>query len=367
VIDPIQQRKAEHLAVAASGEAEARLAAGWSDIVLRPASLPETALERIDCSQVLLGRRLRFPVVIAGMTGGFDRAAEVNAVLAQAAESFGIAMGVGSQRAALANTALSQSYEVARRLAPSAFLIANIGAPQLIRQGEADALSVAAARRAVEMIGADALAVHLNYLQELIQPEGDHRARGCAEAIARVSSELPLPLIAKETGGGMTRRTAAILRACGTAALDVGGRGGTSFAAVEGMRAAGQGDARHALLGERFRDWGIPTPVAVLEAAQEGLPVIATGGIRTGLEAAKAIALGATAVGIGRPLAQAALQGSGAVERWLERFLGELRLAMFLSGSATVADLRRQPPIVLGRTREWIHELTETTKASGRI
>jgi isopentenyl-diphosphate delta-isomerase len=200
-----------------------------------------------------------------------------------------------------------------------------------------------------------------------VQPEGDHRARGCAAAISRLSAEMQVPLIAKETGGGMSRQSASTLRACGVAALDVGGRGGTSFAAVEGMRAGGLGDASHARLGELFRDWGVPTPVAVLAAVPEGLPVIATGGIRTGLDAAKAIALGATAVGIGRPLVQAALRGSGEVERWLQRFLAELRAAMLLTGARTVADLRRNRPIVLGDTRRWIRQLADSTKASDRI
>ncbi len=365
--DSIQRRKAEHLDLAAGGDSGARLAAGWHDVALRPAALPEIDVDQIDCSQLLLGRRLRFPLVIAGMTGGFDRGAEVNAVLAEAAEAFGVAMGVGSQRAALSDAGPVRSYAIARRLAPTALLIANVGAPQLIAQDEARALSLAAVHHAIDMIGADALAVHLNYLQELVQPEGDHRARGCAEAMARLSAELPVPVIAMETGAGMTRECALALRACGVAAIDVGGRGGTSFAAVEGMRAAGLGDMRHARLGELFRDWGIPTPVAVLEAVPVGLPVIATGGVRTGLDAARAIALGATAVGVARPLAQAALQGRSAVERWLRRFLDELRVAMFLTGSRTLAELRANRPLVLGQTREWVRQLAEATKASDRI
>ena len=213
---------------------------------------------RLTARVSFLGRRLRLPLIIAGMTGGTPTAETVNAVLASAAESFGIALGVGSQRPALRSLELAGTYRVARRNAPTAFLIANVGAPQLVAQDDASALTHAEICDAVDMIEADALAVHLNFLQELVQPEGDHRARGCAQAIAALAASVRLPVIAKETGGGMTRRTAVTLSACGVAAIDVGGRGGTSFAAVEGLRAAAAGDSLHQDLGYRLSGVGHP-------------------------------------------------------------------------------------------------------------
>lgn len=359
VVDSLQRRKEEHLSLAAHADVESRRGAGWDDVQLLHVSLPELDLDEIDCSQPFLGRPLRLPLVIAGMTGGMPRAGEVNGVLARAAESFGIAMGVGSQRPALRTAELADTYGIARRNAPSAFLIANIGAPQLIAQGTAAPLSPAQVETAVGMIEADALAIHLNFLQEMVQPEGDRRARGCHDAIARLAAGSRVPVIAKETGAGMTRRTAAALQRCGVAALDVGGRGGTSFAAVEGLRAAAEGAALQERLGAVFREWGIPTAVAVTEAATAGLPVIATGGVRSGLDAAKAIALGATLAGVARPLIQCALEGLDAVDAWLRRFEAELRTAMFLTGSRTVDDLRSQRTVVLGETLAWLRQLSD--------
>ena len=207
------------------------------------------------------------------------------------------------------------------------------------------------------MIRADALSLHLNYLEEVVQPEGDRLAAGAREAVARAASLLPLPVIAKETGAGMSREAALALRDLGCAALDVGGAGGTSFAAVEGQRAEAIGDSRGRRLGETYRDWGIPTAVSILAAQASGLPIIATGGLRTGLDAAKAIALGATLVGVARPLLSAALKGEEAVDEWIELFCEELRAAVFLSGGRTLADLAAAPHVLLGETEKWAAQL----------
>src|SRR5579864_4906935 len=233
----IEQRKADHLRLTAEEDVEASRGAGWDDIHLVHEALPEVDQCAINLATRFLGKELRAPLVIAGMTGGHSTAHDVNAVLARAAERHGLAMGVGSQRAALRRSELAYTYTVVREQAPSALLIANIGAPQLIAQGETPPLSPDEVQQAITMIRADALAIHLNFLQERVQPEGERSALGCAEAIQRIARSVSVPVIAKETGAGISRTTASHLKALGVSALDVGGVGGTSFAAVEGLRA----------------------------------------------------------------------------------------------------------------------------------
>src|SRR5262249_10672224 len=269
------------------------------------------------------GKRLRHPLIVSSMTGGHPDVAQINVRLATIAEEYGLAMGVGSQRAALVTPELTPTYAVAREPAPTAFLIATVGAPQLIPQARHSAFTPDDVRRAIAMIGANALALHLNFLQEAAQPEGDRRAKGCLAALAQIAAEVGVPVIAKETGAGISLETARALQGAGVAAIDVGGAGGSSMAAVETLRAAGPGDARTAGIGQLFRDWGIPTPTALIEtlAGAPGLPVIATGGIRSGLDAARTLALGATLVGVGFPFLKAASEGELALRAYLEGFL----------------------------------------------
>lgn len=361
VDEQIEQRKADHLRLSAEVDVDARRGAGWTDVHLVHEALPEIDQCDVDLSVEFLGRTLRAPLAIAGMTGGHRTAHDVNAVLARAAERHGLAMGVGSQRAALRRPDLAYTYQVVRAQAPTAFLIANVGAPQLIVQGEAAPLTSDDVQRAIDMIQADALAVHLNFLQERVQPEGERGARGVAEAIQRLTQQVTVPVIAKETGAGISRQTALRLATLGVQALDVGGVGGTSFAAVEGLRAEAQGEPASHRLGEVLRDWGIPTPVSIVAARPTRLPVIATGGIRTGLDAAKALALGATLIGVARPLLQAALEGDSAVDAWIEQFLLELRSVLFLTGAPTAAALREKPRVITGQTRDWLAQSVTPT------
>lgn len=357
IADEVEARKAEHLRVSAERDVSSRSGPGWADVHLAHESLPRADLNGVDLAVEFLDRRLQAPLVISAMTGDHAAAAKINAVLARAAERHGLAMGLGSQRAALRNPRLAGTYSVAREMAPNAFLIANLGAAQLVPQGGEQPLATDQLRAAVEMLSADALAIHLNFLQESVQPEGDRRATGIREAIRAAVAEVEVPCIAKETGAGMTRRSALELADMGFRALDVSGAGGTSFAALEGERAADRGDLRGATLGRVFWDWGVPTAVSVVGAAAAGLPVVATGGLRTGLDAAKAIALGATLVGVARPLLVAALDGDEAVDAWIRQFLEELRVAIFLTGGRSVADLRATHSVILGDTRRWVEDL----------
>lgn len=352
--EDITRRKIEHVMTALSHDLAAPQAASWADIHLIHQALPEVDLSGIDTSVELLGKRLRAPIFISSLTGGHAEVASINARLARAAERFGLAMGVGSQRAALADPDLAGTYAVVRDQAPSAFLIANIGAPQLIPQAHKTPYTLEDAQRAVTMIQADALAVHLNYLQEAAQPEGDGNAQGALAALARITAGMAVPVIAKETGAGISQEMATKLREAGVRAIDVGGAGGSSMAAMEAVRAGQRGDDQTKAIGDLFRDWGIPTPISLVEASSAGLPLIATGGVRSGLDAARAIALGATLVGIGFPMLKAANESDEAVDRFLTGFLAELRVALQLTGCGRLAELRQAPVIVTGATRAWL-------------
>ena len=358
----IADRKAEHITIATGQPVEPAITASWNDVALIHNCLPEIDLADVDLSLEFLGRRLAAPLLISSMTGGHELAKAINSVLAGVAERFGLAMGVGSQRAYLKDRALASTYSVVRDVAPQAYIIGNVGAPQLVPQGDAPALTIEQVRELVALIRADALAVHLNYLQEMIQPEGDTRARGVLEAIAQVVTSVDTPVIAKETGAGIAPAQAAALAAAGVRALDVGGLGGTSFAIVEAQRARLRSREAKAALGELFAGWGIPTMAAIPLASRSGLPVIGSGGVRSGLDAARALALGATMVGVARPLLVVAQQGLDATCAWVERFLDELRTALFLTGSRTPAEIRGKA-VLLGRSRDWVEALSSSAPA----
>ena len=353
----IERRKAEHLRIAAEEDIETRRAPGWDDVHLVHDALPATDAARIDLSARFLSHTLALPLVIAGMTGGHAGAEQVNLTLAEAAARHGLGIGVGSQRAALRDPSLRRTYAVVRERAPKAFVIANVGISQLVAQDDGAPLGAKDIRTLIEMVGADAIALHLNYLEESVQPEGQTRATGLDTAIRRLVRHSAVPVIAKETGAGISGAVATRLRSLGVKAIDVGGVGGTSFAAIEALRAQDRGDAARAGLGQIFRDWGLPSAVAVVGSARSRLPIIATGGVRSGLDAAKALALGATVVGVGRPLLQAALDGPAAVDEWVGQFALALRTATFLSGVTRSRDLSKRAPVITGDTREWIAQL----------
>ncbi|MDO5846092.1 MAG: type 2 isopentenyl-diphosphate Delta-isomerase [Methanocorpusculum sp.] len=329
--------------------------AGFGDVRLVHNALPECSLDEIDTRVNFLGHRLASPLFIAAITGGHPGTTEINRTLAAAAESRGLAIGVGSQRAALEDASLEDSFRVVRDTAPHAFVAGNLGAAQLVSYG------VEGAERAVEMIDADALCIHLNFLQEAIQPEGDRSAAGVLAAIRETAHELSVPVIVKETGSGISRETAASLFAAGCAALDVGGFGGTSWARIEGLRA---GDKTAQTLGRTFLEWGIPTAVSVFEVAQvKSGPVICTGGLHTGLDIAKAAALGADMGGMALALLTPALAGTDALCAKIDAVIRELRTAMFLTGAQNMEALAHVRYYLTGN----VWEMTENKNSRKMI
>jgi len=333
---PAQQtetRKSRHLDICLEDDVASTLDAGFARVRLRHEALPEMAIEDIETSFSLFGKMLRAPIVISSMTGGTNRAGAINRNLAEAAERAGVALALGSQRAAIENSALLDTYDV-RSLAPNVLLFANLGAVQLNYGVTCDD-----ARRAVESVHADGLYLHLNPLQEALQPHGDTNFRGLRAKIAVLCNALGVPVIAKSVGSGISVATAARLIEAGVAAIDVAGAGGTSWARVEGKRA---GDPRREALAETFGGWGYPTAeaTAALRAAFPDAPIIASGGVRSGVDIAKALALGADAAGIALPLLEPATRSAEAVFEALEDFIAGLRIAMFASGCRRVPDLR---------------------------
>lgn len=338
------RRKIEHLDLCTNERVESA-GSGFDDVEFVHRCLPELHKSEVSTKTTFLGHKFEAPIMIASMTGGHPETRAVNANLAIAAEALGLGIGVGSQRAALEDERLADSYRVVRDAAPDAFVYGNIGAPQL------SSYSIEDLERAVEMIDADALAIHLNFLQEAIQPEGDLDARGCLERIAEVSGELSVPVIVKETGAGICHIDAYAIKKAGVAAIDVGGRGGTSWAGVEYYRARAESDKLGEHLGMKFWDWGIPTAVSLVEA-DVGLPLIATGGVRDGIMIAKSLALGASMCGIALPLVAPARISSDKVKEKLEVYIEELKATMFLTGAGSVGDLNKAPVIVSGRSRD---------------
>ncbi len=350
----IQRRKGDHVEIVANEDLSQNYVY-WDDIKLVHNPLPEVDLEEIDTSTTLFGRSLRAPLIISAMTGGYGKAEEINRNLASVAEDLGIGMGVGSQRAALENPEVARTYSVIKEF-DIPLRIGNLGVPQLIKQGLTAALEIEEGKAAMEMVDAHMLAVHLNYLQEIVQPEGDTKSKGGLKALEKFASALPV--IAKETGAGVPRETALKLKKAKVRGIDVGGLGGTSFSAVEYYRAKSAGDSSRANIGRTFWDWGIPTPVAVV-VANVGLPVIATGGLRSGLDVARAITIGASTAGMAGRLLPAALEGKDALARELNTIIDELKAAMFLVGAKDLKELAASRAILTGRSKDWLDQLSE--------
>lgn len=331
----ISRRKADHIEVAASGRAEAVRSTLLEHVHLVHQALPELAVADIDLATELVGQKLAAPLVITGMTGGTAEAAQINRDLARAAAARGIALGLGSQRPMAEHPELISTYQV-RAVAPDVILFGNVGAVQ------AKAMGAAAVIELAKRIEANAICVHLNPGQELIQAHGDRDFRGLVATIRTLIATSPLPVIVKETGCGLSPQAARALLGAGVTTVDVAGAGGTSWVAVEAVRAAEASAA--AALGTELWDWGVPTAVSVVACARAGLTTIASGGLRTGYDVARAIALGAVAGGMAVPMLRAQRAGGeAAVLDAIDRVLEAIRAVCLLTGSRTLRDLQRAP------------------------
>ena len=330
----ILRRKDEHLDLALR-QAAVVGASPFDALRLEPCATPELDLAEVDLSVTFLGARLAAPFLVSSMTGGPHRGGAINAHLAEAAEALGVALAVGSQRVALEGAGYAGFDRELRLRAPHVLLLANLGGAQLAQPGGLDL-----ARRAIDMIEADGVVIHLNPLQEAIQPAGDTDWRGVLDAIGVLAGALGRPVIAKEVGFGLSASVARRLVDAGVAALDVAGAGGTQWAQIEADRAL---DPRDRAVGQAFAGWGLTTPEALREvrAACPGTPLVGSGGIRNGVDAAKALRLGADVVGQAGRVLQAALESTEAVVRHFEIMTRQLRIACFSAGARDIELLRR--------------------------
>ncbi|MHB8360617.1 MAG: type 2 isopentenyl-diphosphate Delta-isomerase [Thermoplasmataceae archaeon] len=344
----MENRKEEHIRIAEQREVSSSHNY-WDDITFIHKAVPEVDYDKIKTSVDFLGKKLKIPMIISSMTGGTELAMRINKNLAAAAEKFGIGMGLGSMRAAVEKKELSNTFSVINNY-KIPMKIANIGAPQLLKQ-EKPAFSDAQIEYVFNLIGADFLAIHFNFLQEMVQPEGDRNSKGVLKRLKDIAGSYPI--IAKETGNGFSREDALNLIDAGVKAIDVGGLGGTSFSAIEYYRAEIANDKEKMRAGKTFWDWGIPSPVSILEC-MGNIPVIGSGGLRNGLDLARAIMMGADIGGFARSLLSGADQGQEALDSNINITLRELKIAMLLTGSKNVLDLRNARNIITGKLRDWI-------------
>lgn len=332
-----ERRKEEHIHINLQHDVQfPHLTNGLEHYAFMHHALPEIDLQQINTNLEFLGKPLQTPLFISSMTGGTQLAQQINLTLAQAAQERGMAMGLGSQRAALEDKTLIESFRV-RTVAPDILLFANVGAVQLNYGYDVDDC-----RRAVAMVEADALILHLNVLQEAVQPEGDTNFAGLLKKIEAICAKVGVPVIAKEVGWGISQKAATQLTEAGVSAIDVAGAGGTSWSEVEYHRAP---DAFHARVARCFADWGIPTAESI-QYAQQGapnLPILASGGLRDGIEVAKCIALGATMAGMAGPFLKAAVDSLDAVLDFEREVTTQLRIAMLCAGAADLDDLAQTP------------------------
>ena len=330
-----QTRKADHLRICLEGPVQcAQITTGLERYRFTHCCLPDLDYQEIDLSTTFLGHQMGAPLLISSMTGGTEEAHQINRRLAAVAQRYGLAMGVGSQRVGVENPDLMGTFAV-RSLAPDIMLLANLGAVQLNYGYGLDHCC-----RVVDKLEANGLILHLNPLQEAVQNGGDTNFKGLLQKIEQLCADLPVPVIAKEVGNGISAPMVRRLVEAGVAAVDVAGAGGTSWARVESERAA---DAHQRRLGQTFGEWGLPTADCIVQARQAApmLPLIASGGLRQGLDVAKALALGADLAGLAMPFLQAASESEAAVAALVEVLIAEIKTVLFCTGQKTLAGLRQ--------------------------
>jgi len=347
----IGERKNQHIRICLEEDVKAKnITTGFEDVFLIHRALPEINLKEINMGTTVFNHKFSAPIIVEAMTGGTEKSFEINAAIAQAVEELGLGMGVGSQRAALENPKMERTFSIARKKAPNAFLVANIGGPQTVKEYD-----IKKVEKAIEMIEADALAIHLNPLQEVVQPEGETSYAGILKKIKEIANALDVPVIVKETGAGIAAEEAYKLKEAGASGIDVAGAGGTSWAAVEYYRAKQRGDLLGQEVGKDLWDWGMPTVISLVEVARSvDLPVIASGGVRSGQDVAKALALGADLAGLAFPILRPALRSSEEVKRKISSMTHQLRTVMFLVGADSIKRLKESPLVITGRTAQWL-------------
>ncbi|MCG2909189.1 MAG: type 2 isopentenyl-diphosphate Delta-isomerase [Stygiolobus sp.] len=347
----IINRKVEHVEICLYNQVENFTTNYFEYVKLIHQALPGFAFSDVDVSVEFLGKRMSAPIIITGMTGGTEELGKLNEIIAEVAEEIGIGMGVGSQRIAIEKKETSSTFAIARKKAPTIPIIANLGAPQLVK-----GYGLKEIEEAIQMIEADAIAIHFNPAQEVFQPEGDtDYSYTILDNLVDISKSLNVPIIIKETGSGISMEVASLFHSKGFRYFDVSGQGGTSWIAVEMYRGLRRGNWK-AESAKNFLDWGIPTAASIIET-RIGAPdsvIIGSGGIRNGLDVIKALALGANIGGFALPALKAAIRGKESLRDFLKRTIFEIKTAMFLSGSKSIKDVYKSPIVIFGHLRDWL-------------
>ncbi len=353
-IKQIMGRKEDHIRICLHKPVQSkRVRTLFENVHLINNSLPELDFNEIDTSTKFLGHDFSAPLMIGAMTGGAELAGTINKNLAEAAQETGLGMAVGSQRAGLYDKVLADTYAVTRKRAPNIFIGSNIGGAQI-----SAGFTVTDGKKLVEMIEADAFYIHLNPAQEVVQPEGDERYRNVLSRIKEFVDGLDVPVVVKEVGFGISGEVSGKLENAGVSAVEVAGMGGTSYAAVEYYRAQSMHMRMKERMGELFWDWGIPTAVALRMASKHTkMPIVSSGGLRTGIDIAKSIAMGASLTAVAWPLLRPATMSSDAVKQRLDELVYGLKTAMFLTGCRNIKELRSLRYVITGELKDWEEQI----------